>query len=1081
VPNPNNANFDSDGTYSCPNAMFQRVDRIPFEAIIGWDAAGNGNLAQVLQEPTLMGAYEGAGITVLGRGVRIPNNSSDFWGVNATGGAGAFTDGSVYLGNGNSDCSTSTSATSRDYGTGNFYCNPSRIDGMSIINSSQGGGGIFIHGWGHNLDVGNTRISGNHGTLAGAINVGNGETPDAYINDGVECGVNPAVMPCPTIPAGTATNAAIPFQFNVGVHIHHNMLYNNASIGDALFSGTPAGAGGITVSSGADKYQIDHNWIAGNLSTGDGGGLQHLGLSFNGQIRNNYILFNQSTNPTLPTNGGGIVIEGANLDRQLNGNECGSTSDQDCPPGLGEGTGPGLVVDANLILGNSAESGSGGGMRIQQVNGSELVTFPTQQARWYDVTVTNNIIANNVAGWDGGGVSMQDAFKVTLANNTIASNDTTASAGVLFKTLGAIYSASPPPGCTPTTDPSQPQNPNCTQDNAQHGAQPAGLVVMANTPNLVDSLNDILLVICPQGSFGYTGTAGINGDCRKLSKPSMSNNLFFHNRTFSIDIVGAGTGLQSQQNLVALTPQLSQTSTGSCPTGANFWDVGLRTDDLPPLGGLIPAGTKLTMDHSILSGDPQNVINPNATNRTATDGSLIAPFCNGARVAPENGGHGFQVPPGASETTSVPQLFTFNNIQPTATVDEGHNWINLSYGPLTLNRAVWANQTGANAPELMVASSVTGTPNGAYSIPGTSPAVNAGSNSGSLPATVAHDFFGNTRARSNADPSDIGAVECQGDSTACPGQVAPAVSASPTTVAFGSVVANTSSGVQNVTLTNGGNATLNGINVSFTGPYSRSGGSCTATLNAGANCTIGVVFSPTGVGPANGTLVVSGSNGTVAGSPVTLTGSGFAAPSKPTVGVLDNFNRLSANTLGNGWQQFAVLGQAGIRVNDTTLNTTSTGTASCSGFLCSAGANAYWPTAFGNSQAASVTSPTGDVGLVLKASGTYTTGLLFTYYTNAVRIGTSGGNVVIQSTFNNGTTFTTAFTSATSVAFAAGDTLTALVDASGNAFVWKTTAANVTTLLGGVALGPNFAGGGRVGLAMASGARADNFAGGTVP
>ena len=152
------------------------------------------------------------------------------------------------------------------------------------------------------------------------------------------------------------------------VRIHHNMLYNNASIGDALFSGTPAGAGAITVSPGADGYQIDHNWIAGNLSTGDGGGLQHLGMSFKGKINNNYVLFNQSTNPTLPTSGGGIIIEGANLDRQLNGNECGSTNDQDCPPGLGEGTGFGMVIDGNLIVGNSAESGSGGGLRLRPVN-----------------------------------------------------------------------------------------------------------------------------------------------------------------------------------------------------------------------------------------------------------------------------------------------------------------------------------------------------------------------------------------------------------------------------------------------------------------------------------------------------------------------------------------------------------------------------------------------------------------------------------------------------------------------------------------------------------------------------------------
>ena len=105
---------------------------------------------------------------------------------------------------------------------------------------------------------------------------------------------------------GSVTNGAIPFQCNTKVRIHHNMIYNNASIGDALFSGTPAGAGAITISAGADDYQIDHNWIAGNLSTGDGGGVQHLGLSFSGKINHNYILYNQSTNPTLPTNGGGL-------------------------------------------------------------------------------------------------------------------------------------------------------------------------------------------------------------------------------------------------------------------------------------------------------------------------------------------------------------------------------------------------------------------------------------------------------------------------------------------------------------------------------------------------------------------------------------------------------------------------------------------------------------------------------------------------------------------------------------------------------------------------------------------------------
>ena len=72
-------------------------------------------------------------------------------------------------------------------------------------------------------------------------------------------------------------------------------------------------------------------------------------------------------------------------------------------------------------------------------------TSPLTPTQWYGVTVTNNIIANNVAGWDGAGVSLQDALEVNIINNTIVSNDTTASAGVLFNTLGAPLASSQGP------------------------------------------------------------------------------------------------------------------------------------------------------------------------------------------------------------------------------------------------------------------------------------------------------------------------------------------------------------------------------------------------------------------------------------------------------------------------------------------------------------------------------------------------------------------------------------------------------------------------------------------------------------
>ena len=375
--------------------MHLRADRIPFE---GHSSAGtprgNGNLAQLLQEPTLMGAYEGAGITVLGRGVRDPGQQHRPLGARSPAPRARSRTAAVYLTNANADCTTSstTQTTGRDYGTANFQCNPSRIDGCQHHQQLAGRRRHLRarleplprdreqphlrqprHADGRHQP--RQRRDARRSTPTTARSAARRGTPTPLC---------PPFGNASLIGAGTPpTNAAIPFQLNVKTRVHHNMIANNASIGDALFSGTPSGAGGITISAGADNYRIDHNWIAGNLSTGDGGGLQHTGpdASTAGST-NNWILFNQSTNPTLPTNGGGIVIAGAEFDRTLpNGSECGTTSDIDCPPGHRRRHRPSLVIDANLIMGNSAESGSGGGMRLQQVNGTEVVTLPLLNSR----------------------------------------------------------------------------------------------------------------------------------------------------------------------------------------------------------------------------------------------------------------------------------------------------------------------------------------------------------------------------------------------------------------------------------------------------------------------------------------------------------------------------------------------------------------------------------------------------------------------------------------------------------------------------------------------------------------------------
>ena len=754
---PNGNPFDPTGTASCGGwtgfiggVNKPQVDRLPLEGVLGWDTTVNGNLAQLLQEPTLMGAYEGAAITVLGKGVNIPTGAADIFG---SGSESAFPTGTTLLTGSAHDCGNGGrgNPTVNPYPS-NFQCNPSAIDGLSITDSSQGGGGIFVHAWGHNLQIANNRVYNNTGTLTGGITIGQGESPDAYLA-GTVSDTDPGSCVVDNNPLDA--NVQLPYCFDMNVNIHNNSVSLNSSIGDELFSSTPAGAGGITMCVGADYYKLNYNWVCGNLSTGDGGGLVHLGFIYNGDIEHNSILFNESTNPTVPTNGGGLIVMGAPPDGlTAAGLECGNTAaDADCTPGLSDGTGPNLLINANLFLGNGAESGSGGGLRLQGVNGTDVVNFPRLPSRWNDVTVTNNIITNNVAGWDGAGVSLQDALNVNLINNTIASNDTTASSGVLFNTLGAPIASSQGPTCTA----------NCGTASAP---QPAGLVSIQNSAVFASTLP--ATITCPAGhGSGGSGLGGLtNGSCKHYSVPVLYNNVFWQNRAFYIGVGPLGTGTLNQQNVVALynafttTPAVTQPQadattangngkiitggTGACPTPASFWDIGVRGDTGPSnhSGGLLSPSYSVITDIADYSAAALHNLGSNPT--------FVSQYCNGSRTPPELGSMGYQVPPGISDATVPNPIFS---LTPSATVDEGNNWINLSWGPLALTNPL-NNTNLAN-----------------YALATNSPAIDYIPTSEGLPPGVVVpnvDFFGNPRPDAKGTSIDIGAVEFQGASVPAP-------------------------------------------------------------------------------------------------------------------------------------------------------------------------------------------------------------------------------------------------------------------------------------------------------------------------
>jgi hypothetical protein len=134
------------------------------------------------------------------------------------------------------------------------------------------------------------------------------------------------------------------------VRIHNNAITQNGALAGS-------GGGGVALCTGTDEYQLFDNWVCGNFSQGHGGGVAHFGRSDDGLIRGNRILFNQSFNQGLTKSGGGIWAGG-----------------EPPPPlgGLSLGAGRNLVIDANLVQGNHAGAGHGGGVRLEWFNGADL-------------------------------------------------------------------------------------------------------------------------------------------------------------------------------------------------------------------------------------------------------------------------------------------------------------------------------------------------------------------------------------------------------------------------------------------------------------------------------------------------------------------------------------------------------------------------------------------------------------------------------------------------------------------------------------------------------------------------------------
>jgi hypothetical protein len=541
-------------------------------------------------------------------------------------------------------------ATASGAGNGHFNAtNPARIDGFTVT-GADGGGGILVSGYGRNVQIANNRVVGNSGTYAGGIRVGHvdllDETNTAY---------------------GGYTDSVDP-----NVNIHHNWVVQNG--------GTEAGVGGgISLGNGASNYQVVNNHVCGNFTLGHGGGVGQLGLADGGMIANNRILFNQVFNQSANSTGGGVYIGGA------------APVDAGA---LSAGTGS-VSVQQNLIQGNNAGSGVGGGVRLAQVNGLDVSRAPNNENSWNTVTMVNNIIVDNVSGFAGGGVAIVDALKVNASNNTIAYNDTTATSQEAFAHPG---------------DP-------------QSSPQPAGLVSQGTSAGLVAAL--------PSGRRNQY----------LFSKPVLANGIFWRNRAGCWAITGSGAGEFGLFDAAANGGCNTASPMGSNPVYVDLAVIGSANQG--SFGGkYVESGKdRMSPDHSILTALLGTGAYDNNGN-LAVDPLFVASYPNGDR----------------KPTPFIPGFST--TIDTAATSDEGGNYIDVRYGPLTQWNCLGSDgkakspQNAANCPLF-----------GDYHLQASSPAVDKGLSRTGNNGVPAIDYDGQTRP---AAKIDIGADEVGGGSTPPP-------------------------------------------------------------------------------------------------------------------------------------------------------------------------------------------------------------------------------------------------------------------------------------------------------------------------
>ena len=267
--------------------------------------------------------------------------------------------------------------------------NKARIDGFTITGAVHGGG-IFVNGYAHYLEISNNRITSNQGNFGGAIRLG---------------------WPSLVNLAGDGYNSSL----NDHIAIRHNHIKQN---------GSNDNGGGVAIFNGADNYDLDSNEICGNFSSDNGGGVAHFGESNQGMMQKNKIFLNEVFKDlNTGGRGGGILVAG---EAPPAGAPAGTLT-----PGAGS-----VTIKENLIQSNLA-SNDGGGISAWRVNGQDVQNNPGNSNLWHNLQIFNDMVVNNATQYTGGGIALSDAARVNISNCTVSHNDSAATNQETFRAGGA--------------------------------------------------------------------------------------------------------------------------------------------------------------------------------------------------------------------------------------------------------------------------------------------------------------------------------------------------------------------------------------------------------------------------------------------------------------------------------------------------------------------------------------------------------------------------------------------------------------------------------------------------------------------